>query len=233
MDWFRWYNGSVSDPKFQLVAKRSGASVAEVVAVWALLLECASASTDRGNPGAPDFEAIDCALGLADGRAEVIFKAMQDRALIDPQSGRICAWEKRQPKRERDDPNAYERVKAYRERKRHETPSNASDATCNAKDTLEERRGEKREREARAMRLPDDWSPSREETRFALETQATWDLAYVVVVGEKFRDYWRAQPGAKGRKVDWSATWRNWVRNEKPRPKLAAVAGSEPWAGAI
>jgi hypothetical protein len=30
----------------------------------------------------------------------------------------------------------------------------------------------------------------------------------------RFRDYWIAQPGAKGRKIDWSATWRNWVRNE-------------------
>jgi len=28
----------------------------------------------------------------------------------------------------------------------------------------------------------------------------------------KFCDYWRAQPGAKGRKSDWPATWRNWMR---------------------
>lgn len=33
--------------------------------------------------------------------------------------------------------------------------------------------------------------------------------------GALFFDYWIAQPGAKGRKLDWSATWRNWVRNEK------------------
>ncbi|WP_195393653.1 hypothetical protein [Actinomyces urogenitalis] len=29
---------------------------------------------------------------------------------------------------------------------------------------------------------------------------------------ERFRDYWAAQPGAKGRKVSWDATWRNWAR---------------------
>lgn len=29
---------------------------------------------------------------------------------------------------------------------------------------------------------------------------------------QKFTDYWRAQPGQKGVKVDWEATWRNWVR---------------------
>jgi hypothetical protein len=29
---------------------------------------------------------------------------------------------------------------------------------------------------------------------------------------ERFCDHWRAQPGAKGRKADWPATWRNWMR---------------------
>lgn len=28
----------------------------------------------------------------------------------------------------------------------------------------------------------------------------------------KFRDYWAAQPGQKGVKADWPATWRNWCR---------------------
>lgn len=39
-------------------------------------------------------------------------------------------------------------------------------------------------------------------------------------VFEQFRDYWIAQGGQKGAKLDWFATWRNWVRNQK------AVAGS-------
>jgi hypothetical protein len=34
---------------------------------------------------------------------------------------------------------------------------------------------------------------------------------------EKFRDYWRAKPGAGGRKLDWDATWRNWCRNAEDR----------------
>lgn len=29
---------------------------------------------------------------------------------------------------------------------------------------------------------------------------------------QKFIDHWRAQPGAKGLKADWPATWRNWLR---------------------
>jgi len=34
-------------------------------------------------------------------------------------------------------------------------------------------------------------------------------------VAEQFKDYWIAQAGQKGVKLDWDATWRNWVRNTK------------------
>lgn len=34
---------------------------------------------------------------------------------------------------------------------------------------------------------------------------------------EAFCDYWRSVPGAKGRKRDWVATWRNWMRREQER----------------
>ena len=65
-----------------------------------------------------------------------------------------------------------------------------------------------RKRSDRATRLPEDWRPDPEpELVKALGGQpaakAEWD---------KFCDYWRAQPGQKGRKVDWQATWRNWLR---------------------
>ena len=33
-------------------------------------------------------------------------------------------------------------------------------------------------------------------------------------VTAKFIDYWAAIPGAKGVKLDWTATWRNWLRRE-------------------
>lgn len=39
-----------------------------------------------------------------------------------------------------------------------------------------------------------------------LDPQATFD---------SFRDYWISTPGAKGVKLDWMATWRNWVRNQR------------------
>lgn len=115
IDWFRWHHGSVTDPKFQLVAKRAAASVAEVIAVWASLLEAASMAEDRGNPGQQDFEAIDCALGIQDGKALAIYTAMQTRSLVEP-DGRVAAWVKRQPKREREDDTAAERKRQQRAR---------------------------------------------------------------------------------------------------------------------
>jgi hypothetical protein len=126
IDWFRWHHGTVTDQKFPLIAKRSGASVAEVIAVWACLLEAASMNEKmRGCLEAPDFEAMDCALGMPEGRAQAIFSAMQARDIVD-QHLHVSAWNKRQPKREREDDSSTDRVRAFRERQRHETPSNAS-----------------------------------------------------------------------------------------------------------
>lgn len=45
-------------------------------------------------------------------------------------------------------------------------------------------------------------------------------------VFEEFRDYWISVPGAKGRKSDWTATWRNWCR--KLNPKDLERVGYEP-----
>lgn len=114
MHWFRWHHGSVTDPKFGLIAKRAGASLPEVIALWATILEAASASADRGNHGQIDFEALDFALGLEDGRSAAIHTAMVDRGMIDPGGG-IAAWERRQPRRE--DPTAAARQRKARDRR--------------------------------------------------------------------------------------------------------------------
>jgi hypothetical protein len=67
-------------------------------------------------------------------------------------------------------------------------------------------------RAARGARLPDDWQPDADLRRFAADLGL--DAASVAA---SFRDYWRAQAGAKARKADWPATWRNWCRHEAER----------------
>ena len=112
IDWFRWHHGSVTDPKFQLVARRSGASLPDVLAVWAYLLEKASAAEFRGCFGDIDCEAVDCLFGFDDGTTNAILTQMVDRSLIADEF--VVAWEKRQPKRE--DETAADRKRRQRER---------------------------------------------------------------------------------------------------------------------
>ena len=64
---------------------------------------------------------------------------------------------------------------------------------------------------ANATRLPNDWQPDKAMRAFCENEQPGIDPD---ALANRFRDYWIAQPGIKGRKTDWNATWRNWVRNE-------------------
>ena len=150
IDWFRWHHGSVTDPKFQLVARKSKQALASVIAVWAFVLEQASASEDRGAFGTIDCEAIDCLLGLEDGATAAILAAMGERGLVD--DGTVSAWEKRQPKRERTDNTSTERSRAHRDRQRqeqqdgekqrHATPEIDDATPCNATQHQKKPRGE-------------------------------------------------------------------------------------------
>lgn len=52
-------------------------------------------------------------------------------------------------------------------------------------------------------------------------SQFNWPLQRCNEVSDTFRDYWRAQPGQKGLKADWEATWRTWCRREGQFQKQA------------
>lgn len=65
----------------------------------------------------------------------------------------------------------------------------------------------------RASRLPPDWEPNQSEVDYCKTKRPDLDPA---LVAEAFRDYWKSAP--RGTKLDWSATWRTWVRNEKAKP---------------
>lgn len=61
----------------------------------------------------------------------------------------------------------------------------------------------------RGSRLPANWQPAPEVVAQMRSDHSHIDCDREL---EKFRDYWRAVPGAKGRKTDWDATFRNWIR---------------------
>lgn len=95
----------------------------------------------------------------------------------------------------------------------------------------------------RGSRLPSEWRLPKAWGMWALEQRPELTADQVREMGEKFRDHWIAKPGKDGRRTDWQATWRNWVRNERsvaarPAAGQAAGAGTGPhwattWSGIV
>ena len=67
--------------------------------------------------------------------------------------------------------------------------------------------------------LSDEWANFCKEKRPDLTAREVF---------ESFKDYWIAQAGQKGVKLDWDATWRNWVRNQKMKPGTQLTVPSRP-----
>jgi hypothetical protein len=78
---------------------------------------------------------------------------------------------------------------------------------------------------ARGSRLSGDWSPSPTEIAYATQEYGFTERE-AGRMADNFRDFWIAVPGQKGVKLDWSATWRRWVREERERKPRKSTAGS-------
>ncbi len=126
-------------------------------------------------------------------------------------------------------PSSTERVRAHRERDRAAKQSRGVTPKCNVshethETSLEERRGEEssktpplasleappkkpRAKTWRGTRLPDGWAPNAKHAAQAAELGV--DLHDQAA---RFRDYWQAKSGKDATKVNWDATFRNWLR---------------------
>lgn len=62
---------------------------------------------------------------------------------------------------------------------------------------------------AKATRIPDDFAVTHEMVAWAGRETPLVDGRRETA---KFIDYWRGKPGRNGTKLDWVATWRNWMR---------------------
>jgi hypothetical protein len=88
-----------------------------------------------------------------------------------------------------------------------------------------------------ATRVPDDFTPT-DDMKAWFATEKLHEAIIGRIEHEKFMDYWRAVPGAKGRKLDWPATWRNWMRTAADRSGRRPVSappgtGLIPASGAV
>jgi uncharacterized protein YdaU (DUF1376 family) len=82
---------------------------------------------------------------------------------------------------------------------------------------------------AAGSRLPTDWTPPADWLSWAQTERPEIDAK---AEAAKFADYWHAQAGAKGRKADWQATWRNWIRNAFAPRSHGPPASVKPSAAA-
>ena len=111
---------------------------------------------------------------------------------------------------------------------------------ANASSRIEENREEKKEREPigspkkieRGSRLPVDWHLPRD---WGQEIVAKGvDETLVRHQAERFKNYWLAKSGKDATKIDWRATWRNWMAKHVEEAELRkgpATAGSDWWGG--
>ena len=98
-------------------------------------------------------------------------------------------------------------MRTHSERNAHQTPD-----TSNQQE--QEQRAGALPTKSRGTRLPNDWAPDPELLAWAKAARPDIPLATEL---DKFRDHWRSAPGSKGVKLDWAATFRNWIRNANSR----------------
>lgn len=85
----------------------------------------------------------------------------------------------------------------------------------------------------KGTRIPENWNPSRTDSN--MKAEEGHDTGWLELELARFRDYWAGVAGAKGVKLDWDATWRNWVRRAddfKPQQQ-ASTLGATDWKAKI
>lgn len=123
-----------------------------------------------------------------------------------------------------------ERVRAFREREamKRETVSvslDAVDSNLINKTKTDFTAPPKRGNVSRGTRLPSEWHPTDALFDWGKGLLPTDTLNFETAA---FKDYWAAQPGAKGCKLDWDKTWKTWIREavrrrERFKPKSNVV----------
>lgn len=115
MQWLRLYHDTPNDPKWRVVAVRSGQPVGNVLAVWMQMLVCASEAEERGILEGWDDETVAAVLGYPPAVVTVIRACMQGLVL---DGDRLTGWDNRQ--RASDDAGG--RQRKTRERRETKPP---------------------------------------------------------------------------------------------------------------
>jgi hypothetical protein len=218
--WFRFYDDALNDPKVQRLSP-------DLFKAWVNLLCLAS----RSGGELKSIADVAFSLRLSEVKAAAVITSLVTKGLLDKKEDGYFAphnWDRRQYKSDVSN----ERVQRHRERHRNGecnvtqtvtvTPPETEQIQNRTKPSL--RDGARK----RATRIPDDWKPSLEDIEFAKGLGLT--DSDIVRQAARFLDFWKGKSGQGGTKVDWPATWRNWVRGEAEKLGRSPPETQQPCA---
>ena len=94
--WCRLWHDMPTDPKWRTIARKSGQSIALVIAVFVQLMTSASQAEERGVYGL-ELEDIASSLDESEETIATVIDAMQGRVL---NGSKLAGWDRRQPERD-------------------------------------------------------------------------------------------------------------------------------------
>jgi len=212
-DWIKMRCDLRTHPKVVRMAGALNADKLRVVgglhAVWSIF----DAHSEDGILDGYTFKAIDIELGWK-GFAQAM-NAVGWLDYVDGQGLTAPRFEEHNGQTAKRRAQETERKRLERDAEKNAKKAgqlSASDADKSV--TREEKRREEeiQERPRRASRLPAGWEPSADLALWARQERPDLDPLKTL---DRFRDYWTAKAGKDGTKLDWDATYRNWVRAEK------------------
>ena len=139
--WFRLWSDFSTDPKWRLIAEKSGQPLAVVIAIAVHLMSDASQNEESRGVTKCHADVTAVVVGVTKCHVEAVTEAMQGVVL---DGNKFINWDKRQPKREREEiqgstaKTATERKRDERARKRgvtNVTPSHAKNSLDTESDT--------------------------------------------------------------------------------------------------
>ena len=217
--WFRLYSEFAHDPKVQMLSEAMQRRY-----VMLLCLRCSEVLETLHETE------IAFQLRLSTDELDETKQLFISKNFID-KHWNLLNWDKRQFVSD----SSTMRVAKHRNKKKQvsnadetlqKRPSNAIDTDTDTEQI------QKKVNNKRGSRLAQDWFLNKSMGDWATQERPDLDVRQVA---EQFKDYWVAQAGQKGVKLDWDATWRNWVRNTKavkPNPydvgRLTIPSKNEP-----
>lgn len=206
--WWRAYERSRHDPKLLKLSDRDFRG-------WYLVVCTASAYGGT----LPPLADLAIEIRRSEDATSKLLATLNAAALLDENDGRYMPhnWNGLQYKSDVSN----ERVKRFRQRQCNVTETPSESETDTEADTEKKDHSASKRSAERGTRLAEDFMISAEDRAFAADLGLDPDLT-----ADEFRDFWTAVPGTRGRKLNWSKTFRNRCRELAKRP--ARTGGYKP-----